>query len=402
MVTFMRLEGLSIAQIGAFAAAILLPWGFKWVWAPLIDIVKLNRFGGRKAWIVFCTSMMIITLVTMAMVDFVAHYQLLVWMVVLNNFFCATQDVAIDSLAVSTLKEDERGTGNGFMFGGQYLGIAMGGGGAIYVSSLWDFNAAMFYVGSLLVLSLLFVIFFIKDPAANSIDGTDETRSFAHFVVTLKTFVGNLYTGFIQSGSGPKFGLVFAILPVGAMALAYAMLGTIQVDYGLEPSSIAKLSITNTICAGSGCLIGGMLGDRFGIKKMMALCYFLTTLPAIYLAAQISSVGLTSVPILAFYGAVILHGLFFGASFSQHAAIFMGMTNPLVAATQFTAYMAISNLAISFGNLWQGFVAETMGYPTALTIDALIVVLALAVIPFLENREEETVQLNLEPVPAVD
>jgi hypothetical protein len=28
MVTFMRLEGLSIAQIGAFSAAILLPWGF--------------------------------------------------------------------------------------------------------------------------------------------------------------------------------------------------------------------------------------------------------------------------------------------------------------------------------------------------------------------------------------
>jgi hypothetical protein len=32
------------------------------------------------------------------------------------------------------------------MFGGQFLGIAMGGGGAIYVSSLWGFNASMTYV----------------------------------------------------------------------------------------------------------------------------------------------------------------------------------------------------------------------------------------------------------------
>ena len=119
MVTFMRIEGISLQQIGAFAAAILLPWGFKWAWAPLIDIVKLRRFGGRKAWIVFCTTMMIITLAVMAIVDFVANYELLIWMVILNNIFCATQDVAIDSLAVSTLKKDERGTGNGFMFGGQ-------------------------------------------------------------------------------------------------------------------------------------------------------------------------------------------------------------------------------------------------------------------------------------------
>ena len=93
MIMFMRLEGLSLSQIGAFAAATLLPWGFKWAWAPLIDIVKLNRFGGRKAWISFCTSMMIITLAIMAMVDFVANYQFLIWMVVLNNIFCAKSHV---------------------------------------------------------------------------------------------------------------------------------------------------------------------------------------------------------------------------------------------------------------------------------------------------------------------
>lgn len=156
----------------------------------------------------FCTSMMIITLVTMAMVDFVANYQVLVWMVVLNNFFCATQDVAIDSLAVSTLKEDEHGTGNGFMFGGQFLGISLGGGGAIYVSSFWGFNAAMIYVSSLLALTLLFVIFFIEDPSVDLPDDEPETARLAHFLATLKTFMGDLYTAFMHSGnSGREHGL---------------------------------------------------------------------------------------------------------------------------------------------------------------------------------------------------
>ena len=119
MVAFMRTEGVSLAQIGAFVAALFVPWSFKWVWAPLIDLVKLPRFGGRKAWILLCLSMMIVTLVVTAVVDFQANFQLLLVMIVLNNFFCATQDVAIDSLAVSRLRENERGRGNGFMFGGQ-------------------------------------------------------------------------------------------------------------------------------------------------------------------------------------------------------------------------------------------------------------------------------------------
>ena len=51
MVAFMRTEGLSLSQIGAFSAALLVPWSFKWAWAPIVDLVKLRRFGGRKGWI---------------------------------------------------------------------------------------------------------------------------------------------------------------------------------------------------------------------------------------------------------------------------------------------------------------------------------------------------------------
>ncbi|MEJ2129971.1 MAG: hypothetical protein P8X81_14170, partial [Woeseiaceae bacterium] len=68
MVAVMRTEGISIFQIGAFSAALLVPWSFKWAWAPVIDLVKLHRFGGRKAWILLCTTMMIVTLIITALV----------------------------------------------------------------------------------------------------------------------------------------------------------------------------------------------------------------------------------------------------------------------------------------------------------------------------------------------
>ena len=389
MVAFMRTQGLTLTQIGAFVAALFLPWSFKWIWAPLIDLVKVRRFGGRKAWIFFCTSMMIVTLFVTAMVDFVANYQLLLVMIVLNNFFCATQDVAIDSLAVSTLKEEERGRGNGFMFGGQYLGIALGGGGAIFVFGFWGFNVALLYVSALLFLCLLFVVFFVRDPDIDKPVEPREDDALHKFSQTLTTFMKEVYTSFLKSGAGPRVGLLFSVLPIGAMALAYALLSTIQVDYGLVETQIAELSVYNTIVAGLGCLIGGVLGDRFGIKNILSICYALTAVPTAVLAMQIGSVGLEAVSIQLLYGVIVSHGLIFGMAFGLHAAVFMGMTNPAIAATQFTAFMAMSNLAISMANFWQGYVADRFDYSVALYLDAVLVLVPLAVIPFLRNREQE-------------
>jgi len=395
MVAFMRQQGVSLALIGTFVAALFLPWAFKWAWAPIIDLVKLHRWGGRKAWIVACTVMMIVTLMVAATVDFKAHFQLLLAMVVLNNVFCATQDVAIDSLAVSTLQPDERGRGNGFMFAGQYFGIALGGGGAMFVNGTFGFEAALLGVAGLLLLNLLFVLMFVRDPHA---DPTLERlpNAFRRLVDTMVSFVKEVYSSFWQSGNGPKIGVAFALLPIGALALAYAILGTIQVDYGLGDHQIAALSVYNTIAAAVGCVIGGWLGDRFGSKKTVAIAYALTAAPTLLLGMQISARGLQAVPIDLFYALIIAHGLFFGMAYGVRNAIFMGMTNPAVAATQFTAFMGMANLAISLGNYWQGMVAESMGYAAVLYLDALFALLVIVVIPFLREREDRKV---VEPAP---
>jgi len=393
MVAFMRQQGLSLEQIGTFVAALFLPWAFKWAWAPLVDLIKLPRIGGRKAWIVFCTVMMILTLTVMAMVDFTENFQLLLAMVVLNNVFCATQDVAIDSLAINTLKENELGRGNGYMFGGQYLGITLGGGVAVFVYGTFGFDLTLAYISGLMFLNLLFVLFFVQDPQANPA-ARKEGDVLKKLLVNMISFVRITYASFWKSGSGPKLGTAFALLPIAAMALAYATLSTIQVDYGLVENQIAEIMIYNTIASGVGCLFGGWLGDRYGLRRTVFGAYILTTVPTLFLATQISNLGLQAVPLEALYGAIIMHGLFFGMAFGARNAIFMGMTNPAVAATQFTAFMGMSNLAVSAGNYWQGVVAERFDYATVFYLDSLLVLVPLLIIPFLRKREEsdETIE----------
>jgi PAT family beta-lactamase induction signal transducer AmpG len=90
MAAYMRREGMDVAQVGAFVAAFYLPWAFKWAWAPLVDLVGLKRFGGRKAWIVLCQTLMILTLYAIAQIDHSRYFDLLITLVIVHNVFAAT------------------------------------------------------------------------------------------------------------------------------------------------------------------------------------------------------------------------------------------------------------------------------------------------------------------------
>ena len=57
-----------------------------------------------------------------------------------------------------------------------------------------------------------------------------------------------------------------------------------------------------------------------------------------------------------------------------------------VAATQFTAYMAMMNLCISYTAWWQGFAIERIGYPATLLVDSLLGLVALLLLPLMAPR----------------
>jgi PAT family beta-lactamase induction signal transducer AmpG len=332
--------------------------------------------------------MMIITLYMASSVDFKSQFNLLLILVLINNIICATQDVAIDSLAVTTLKPDERARGNGFMFGGQYFGIALGGGAAIYIFGLTNFKTALLFITFLQVLCLLFTILFVKDLRSSEIHITDPGSKLMKFIQKMIDFTKEVYASFWQSGRAPKIAFLFSILPTGALVLAYAALSTIPVDYGFSETKIAQITTANTIAGALGCILGGILADRFGLRKMLGIYYVLTVIPTLILAVNISSVGLTAVPATLVARTIIVHGFLYGMCFGTQAAVFMGITNPAVAATQFTAFMAKGNFVISYNNYWQGLVAESFDYAWVLYKDSLLVIFPLLIIPFLQSREE--------------
>lgn len=392
--TQMRRQGLGPAEIGAFVGAFYLPWAFKWVMGPFVDVISSDRFGRRRTWIVATQVLMVLMLMVALPINFTTELKLYTFVILIFNFLGATQDVAIDALAVSVLTKEERGVANGLMFGGAYLGQAVGGAGVLFLLPHIGMSGSYVFVALVLLAVLVLVALPMREPATRK----NEART-GPVWVAITGEIGGFCRDVFRAITGSRaawVGLILAILPGGAYALGLALQSNLAVELGMPDDAIAQLALASTIVSALGCVAGGWLSDRFGRRKMLALFFAGTALPGFVLAwimwrqGWIMPVAAGARPeagalVAAFWGECLVYAAFQGLMYGTRAALFMDITTPAVAATQFTAYMALCNLVISYSATWQGFAVEHWGYPITLTLDGVTGLVCLALLPFMAS-----------------
>jgi len=87
--------------------------------------------------------------------------------------------------------------------------------------------------------------------------------------------------------------------------------------------------------------------------------------------------------VVTFWAMTLAYAVFQGLMYGVGTAIYMDVTTPSVAATQFTAYMALCNLVYSYTSNWQGHALIRWGYPATLTLDAAFGLVSLVLLPFM-------------------
>ncbi|HKW85106.1 MAG TPA: MFS transporter, partial [Burkholderiaceae bacterium] len=396
--TQLRRQNVGPAEIGAFVGSFYLPWAFKWAFGPVIDVFASDRLGRRRGWIIGTQVMMAATLLSTMLLTLPQQLGLFTIVLLVHNTFGAMQDVAIDALAVNTLQEQERGLANGLMFGGASIGQLVGGSGVLFLTSVTGFQSTFVFVAGSILLVTVFVVLPMKEAAGAprpSVVGSRwhsasrEMRDFA--VNSFRSFVGS---------RGAFVGLLVALLPAGAMGLGLALQSNLAVELGMNDDEVAWLNVWSTIINGGFCVLGGWLSDRLGRRVTLSLYIAGMSLPVLYLMNELSRYGWimpvevtaanrpTVAPalLMAFWIATLVYNAFNGLMYGTRAAIFMDVTNPAVAATQFTAYMALLNLTISYSAMWQGIAIEAWGYPKTLLVDAIFGVACVALIPFMRRR----------------
>lgn len=393
--THMRRQGLGPAEIGAFVGSLYLPWAFKWMVGPFVDTFSSDRFGRRRLWIVIAQAFMVITLMVALPVNFTTELKLFTLIILFHNAFSATQDVAIDALAVNVLHEDERGLANGLMFGGAYLGQAVGGSGVLFLAPHIGFPSTYFFVAGCIVAVNLLVALPMREPPRPPRPPREGSALGAAWG-ELSRFVVDAYRAFIGTRAA-WVGVINALLPAGAFALGLALQSNLAVELGLNDTQVGFLNLWSTVISATCCVAGGWISDRFGRRRSLALFIFGTTLPTIYLAWVMQQSGwIMPVPpqqpgrpvppdvlIGTFWTMVMIYNVFQGLYYGTRSALFMDITTPRVAATQFTAYMAMQNFVISYTANWQGWLVERWGYPRTLTVDCLFGLVGLSLLPFM-------------------
>jgi PAT family beta-lactamase induction signal transducer AmpG len=390
----MRRGGLGPAAIGAFVGSLYLPWAFKWAVGPFVDTFSSERFGRRRTWIFLMQVGMMATLLAAMSVDFVGQLSLFTAIIFLHNAFAATMDVAIDALAVSVLPEDERGSANGFMFAGASIGQTIGGSGVLFLLAVMPFTSTYLFVIATILAITLFVVLPLREKARTQLD--EGARAVRNVGRELVDFVVNAWRAFTGSRAA-LVGVLYAVLPAGAYALSLALQSNLAVELGLDDNEVAQLNLYTTLIFAPSCILGGWLSDRFGRRSTLALFVALTIVPTLWLAWVMWKAGWimpvdinaanrphpSTVLVYTFWAACIVYNVFQGLYYGIRTALYMDITTPAVAATQFTAYMAMLNLCISYTSWWQGFAVERIGYPSTLVVDSVVGLFTLLLLPLM-------------------
>ena len=397
--TQMRRQGVSPAAIGAFVGSLYLPWAFKWAIGPFVDVLSSDRWGRRRMWIVIAQVMMVAALLVALPVHFDTQIRLFTALILIHNVFAATQDVAIDALAVNVLKEEERGLANGLMFAGAYLGQTIGGAGVLFLTPKLGFPPTYVFVAAWILSITLLVALPLREPKGPPRPASPDPP-LATAAREIGTFALDAFRAFF--GTRAAFvGLLFALLPAGAYALGLALQSNLAVELGLNDTQVGWLNLWAAVISALGCIAGGWLSDRFGRRRMLALFLVATAIPTAWLALEMQRYGwIHVVPpqaasralppgalVAAFWIAVLTYSVPQGLMYGTRTALFMDVTTPRVAATQFTAYMAMLNLVIGYSASWQGWAVERWGYPKTLATDAALGLVSVALLPLMSGAK---------------
>jgi MFS family permease len=398
----MRDRNVGPTEIGIFVAALYLPASWKWLFGPLVDLCYSKRLGRRRGWILGTEALMIVTLLAAMPIDFVVEIKLFTAAMMLVNFFAAMQRIAVNALACNILTDRERGTANGMMYAGAYLGQILGGSGVIFLSNCLpsdSFHYMFVLVAGSVLAVMLFVALPLSEPEAESEANLQKT-GLADFTAEVRGYANKAFQAF-RSSRAALVGLLFAILPAGALSLSLSLGTNLMVEFGMSENQKSLMSLISILVAATASLAGGYFSDMFGRRKMLAIYIVGSALPALWLAFAMYRLGwimpidknlgiLPSAPSLligSYWAATLLGSACMGLLYSTRSALYMDICTPAVAATQFTAYMALINLTVVFSSSWQGWCVEKFGYPPALAFDAMLGMVSLPLLLFMSRQK---------------
>ena len=366
----LRLTSLGVAPAGLgdlmFVAS--LPWAGKPVIGLLVDRLSFGRLGRRRPFILLAEVGMALSLLAMAFANPMADRSLFLALLFVHNLLAAAQDVGTDALAIDLLAENERSRANGIMSAGKFAGVVLGGQGLLWVANVAGWPAAFGLAIALLLVPATLVMGVRESPLP-----AQRPRLLG---LTLRAFSTRVVLLAVA------FALVVDVADSLTFPLSYPLFRN---QLGFSEQQVASLATLGGIVSALGSLLGGVLGDRLGCRRtLLGACLGVAGLNLAFSACR----GLWGhFPVLLTF--TIVEAMMAGVANATTLALFMDLTNPRVAATHFQIYMALLNVKDASAQKLGGRLAERMPAPTMFGLSAVVEVLPLLLLPWLDARRAQ-------------
>ena len=384
----LREAGIDRSTIG-YLSWVGLAYGFKWVWAPLVDRLPIpyltHRLGRRRSWLLLAQVTIIIGLVGMAVSDPRQTLGPVVWCALMVAFGSATQDIALDAFRIESAEPTQQAALAASYQTGYRLAMIWAGAGVLwvaawvqgdnpagYVQEAWQV-AYMVMAASMVV--GLFTVLISKEPVPAELPPARNVREWLQ---------GALVDPFADFIKRYRWQAVLILSLIAVYRISDVVMGIMAnpfyVDMGYTKTEVATVTkVYGVLMTLLGAFVGGVMALRWGVMRILMLGAILSALSNL-LFAWLSGHG-HDVQALIFV--VSADNLASGIASAAFIAYLSSLTNIQYSATQYALLSSMMLLLPKFIAGFSGEFVNAHGYAyffnaTALLGMPVLILVALA------------------------
>ncbi|MDX1924557.1 MAG: MFS transporter [Rickettsiaceae bacterium] len=375
IIVWMKEIGAPLAIISTLAAA-RVPYGFKYLWAPIIDsanIPFLWTLGKRKSWMMLISMINLFLLISYYLIslnhDADSSYQDIYTQIyiisMLLGFFGASFDIVFDAYRIDSISADEQGYAVSCVVFGYRAGVLIPSVGMMYFSSFYGWGPSFLLPSIIILLGICYIPFLEEDKSSQK-----STRSFfenfAHsFINPLKDFLH-------------RKNIIWIFLGIILYKVGGVLLGFLSTPFYLEIgyTKIQIASIVKTLGIPSsiiGSFIGGYIVSKYGNLRGLVICGLIQAIShLIYL--WLNHAPKTE---LSLFITITIENIGSGAGTAAEVAYLSYLCKKTYSATQYALLSSFAGLLNSIISVKSGDFVSYFGW------DVFFLVIVLASLPSL-------------------
>ena len=388
----LREAGIDRSTIG-YLSWVGLAYGFKWVWAPLVDRLPLPGLtpwlGRRRSWLLVSQLAIMAGLAGMAWQDPRNGLMPLVVCALVVAFASATQDIALDAFRIESADARLQAALAASYQTGYRLAMIWAGAGVLWIAAHQEavdqsgyqqaaWQAAYLVMAVSMVVGLVTVAF-SQEPAPVAFAPASNVGEW------LQSAVVAPFADFWQRH---RWHAVLVLSLIAVYRISDVVMGIMAnpfyVDMGYTKDEVAAVTkVYGVVMTLLGAFVGGAMALRWGVMRVLMLGALLSALSNLLFAW----LGHHGHDVTALIWVVSADNLSSGIASAAFIAYLSSLTNVQYSATQYALFSSLMLLLPKFVAGFSGQFVDTWGYE-AFFISTALLGLPVLVLVWLANRAQ--------------